>query len=69
MNVGMFDRVLRAVLGLALIVLPLMKGDTFALFATPWIHWGAIVVGVILLLTATFSFCPLYRLMGCSTRR
>lgn len=69
MNVGLADRLVRALLGLFLVVFPLLKGSSYALFATPWVHWGAIVVGAVLILTAAFSFCPLYRLMGCSTPR
>lgn len=58
-NVGMIDRVVRVVLGLALL--------WYALFAAPsgynWIGW----IGLVPLLTALVGFCPLYSLIGVST--
>ena len=55
-NVGMIDRVLRVVVGLVLM--------TLAATGTIGI-WGWI--GILLLLTGIFSFCPAYALMGTST--
>ncbi|MDP5292550.1 DUF2892 domain-containing protein [Oceanimonas sp. CHS3-5] len=52
-NVGSVDRVIRIILGLVLIVL---------VFVGPQTPWGWI--GVIPLLTAFVSFCPLYKLLG-----
>lgn len=55
-NVGTIDRVLRVVVGLALI----------ALAATGTVGvWGWI--GVVPLLTGIFSFCPAYALIGTNT--
>ncbi|MFN8548099.1 MAG: DUF2892 domain-containing protein [Candidatus Eisenbacteria bacterium] len=54
-NVGSLDRVIRIVLGLALL------GAGVAYKA--W--WGAI--GLVPLLTALIGFCPLYRLIGVRT--
>jgi hypothetical protein len=54
-NVGSIDRTLRFVLGLAV----LGAGYYFK----SW--WG--LVGLVPLLTATFSFCPLYPILGIST--
>jgi hypothetical protein len=55
-NVGGIDRILRATLGLVLV----------ALAATGTIGlWG--YVGVVLLGTAAFGFCPLYPLLGINT--
>jgi Protein of unknown function (DUF2892) len=58
-NVGMIDRAVRVVVGLALL--------WFALFAAPtgynWIGW----IGVVPLLTAAMGFCPLYAVIGVST--
>ena len=54
-TVGSIDRTLRFVLGLAV----LGAGYYFK----SW--WG--LVGLVPLLTATFSFCPLYPLVGIST--
>jgi len=55
-NVGGIDRILRIVLGLVLIALTLT--GTIGV-------WGW--VGVVLLATGLFSFCPLYPLLGFST--
>lgn len=55
-NVGGTDRMIRAVIGLALI------GMTLQGYIGVW-GW----VGVILLATAVFSFCPAYRLFGIKT--
>lgn len=55
-NVGGIDRVLRIVIGLALIALTLM--GTIG----PW-GW----LGVIVLATGVFRFCGLYSLIGVNT--
>ncbi len=52
-NVGTVDRVLRIVLGLALI----------ALAATGMVGWWG-YLGVVPLATALFRFCPAYALLG-----
>jgi len=57
-NVGSIDRVVRVVLGLALV-------STFFLLEGP-LRWLGLV-GVVLLLTAAFSFCPLYKMLGLNT--
>ena len=60
-NVGTIDRVLRIVVGIVLIAL---------VFVGPQTPWGWI--GVVPLLTAFISFCPLYTLLGintCPTKR
>lgn len=54
-NVGTIDRMLRAVVGLALVVWALVGGPVWA-----WI-------GVIPLVTAALGTCPLYSLFGMST--
>lgn len=54
-NVGSVDKVLRIVLGVALIAWAAMGGPVWA-----WI-------GVVPLLTGLFNFCPLYALLGMST--
>lgn len=58
-NVGMIDRVIRAVLGIGLL--------WFALLAAPtgynWIGW----IGVVPLVTALIGSCLLYSLLGVST--
>jgi hypothetical protein len=55
-NVGGIDRILRIVLGLALIALTL----TGTIGAWGWI-------GLVPLATAAFGFCPLYTMLGFST--
>jgi hypothetical protein len=55
-NVGGIDRILRIVIGLALIALTLT--GTIGV-------WGWI--GVVPLLTAGMGFCPLYTVLGLST--
>jgi hypothetical protein len=55
LNVGGIDRILRIVVGLALIVWALMGGPVWA-----WI-------GIVPLGTGLFSFCPLYSMIGMNT--
>ena len=55
-NVGSIDRILRIVVGLALI------GATLAGMLPVW-GW----IGVVPLLTGIFKFCPAYAIFGMST--
>ncbi len=57
-NVGTIDRVIRIVLGLALLAL-------IVLVDAPW-RWVGLV-GLVPLLSAVAGFCPLYSLLGMST--
>ncbi len=62
-NLGSIDRILRAIIGLALIVVPFVAGwATLALTIS-------VIVGVLLVATATISFCPIYALFGLSSKR
>jgi hypothetical protein len=54
-NVGGIDRILRIVVGLALIAWAIMGGPVWA-----WI-------GVVPLGTGLFGFCPIYPLLGMNT--
>ncbi|MCC7435326.1 MAG: DUF2892 domain-containing protein [Methanoregulaceae archaeon] len=54
-NIGSVDRIVRLVLGIALIA--------FAITQQAW--WA--LIGIIPLLTGIVSFCPLYTLFGMST--
>ncbi len=54
-NVGGIDKVLRIVIGLAIIAWGVMNQN--------W--WGAI--GLVPLLTGLFNFCPLYKILGMNT--
>lgn len=56
LNVGGIDRILRIVVGLALI------GATLAGMIGVW-GW----IGVVPLLTGAFKFCPVYPLLGMNT--
>jgi hypothetical protein len=55
-NVGGIDRILRIVVGLALIAM---------VFVGPQTAWGW--VGLVPLLTGLFRFCPAYTLLGMNT--
>ena len=55
-NVGKIDQVLRIVIGLILLSL---------VFIGPKTLWG--LIGLILIATAGFRFCPAYRLLGLRT--
>jgi hypothetical protein len=55
-NVGNIDRLLRVVVGIALIAM---------VFVGPRTQWGW--VGLIPLVTAAMSWCPLYNVLGITT--
>ena len=60
-NMGTVDRVIRAIVGIALIAafpLELLQGT---------IGMIAMVVGVVLLITAALRWCPPYTLLGINT--
>ena len=57
-NVGTIDRIVRVVVGLAVLsLLFLLDGP---------IHWVGLA-GIVMIVTGAFSFCPAYRLIGIST--
>ncbi|RMG54418.1 MAG: DUF2892 domain-containing protein [Gammaproteobacteria bacterium] len=58
MNEGMIDRILRVIVGIGLISL---------VFVGPQTPWGWI--GVVPLATGLIGWCPLYSLLGISTRK
>ena len=64
-NIGSADRIVRIILGLTLILIPFVSG--LALFANPFLQWGAVLVGAVLIVTALVRFCPLYAILGLST--
>jgi len=61
MNVGIIDRVLRVVAGIALIAFAL--GYIFPGTGWNWVGW----IGVVPILTGTLGWCPLYTVLGMST--
>ena len=56
-NVGAIDKSLRVVLGLVIVAL--------GIYYQSW--WG--LSGIVLLLTASMSWCPAYNLLGISTNK
>ncbi|MBN8981511.1 MAG: DUF2892 domain-containing protein [Rhizobiales bacterium] len=68
-NVGSFDRLLRFVLGVALMAAPFMP--QFSNFFLTWGAWKYAVaaVGLVSFLTAVFRVCPAYLLFGIRTCR
>lgn len=59
-NVGQTDRIIRAIIGVGLIIL------AFASFVG-WVKWVAIIIGLVLLVTAAVSRCPIWRVFGIKT--
>ena len=57
-NIGKTDRIIRLVLGLAILISPSFVGLN--------ILWG--LIGVVLIVTSLISFCPLYPVLGVNTR-
>ena len=58
LNEGKFDRVVRVVLGLALLAMVFVGPQT-------WLGW----LGLVPLVTGLVGFCPLYRLIGIRTTK
>jgi hypothetical protein len=62
-NLSSLDRILRIIIGLALLAVPFVLGwPTIALTISA-------IVGVVLLATAAISFCPIYALLGLSSKQ
>ena len=60
-NIGVVDRVLRIIVGLALIAYAIPLGF-------PHTGWNAVGwIGIVPLATALVGSCPLYRIVGIST--
>lgn len=64
-NVGNIDRILRAALGAVLLYLAFFSGLT--LFAAPLFKYGAAVVGIVMLATASLKMCPIYSILNLKT--
>ena len=60
-NVGTIDQYARIIVGLALVAFALQDGTSIQ----GW-HWAGLI-GLVLLVTAFFRRCPLYRALGVST--
>jgi hypothetical protein len=66
-NVGTVDRILRALLGVVLLAAAF--GGAFESMAASWPMYVAIIAGVVMLATAAFRMCPIYRIFGIRTCR
>lgn len=66
-NVGSLDRLLRLILGVVLLTAPFLPGVDGAFAA--WGAWKFALpaVGVVMIATALFRFCPAYTLLGIRT--
>lgn len=64
-NMGKADRIIRIVIALALVWLAF--GTTVA--ATGLLHWLAIIVAAVFVLTSLAGTCPLYGIIGLKTCR
>lgn len=60
-NVGFIDRLARLAIGIVAFIL-YQQG-----VVTGELGYVALAVGVVMVLTAAFSFCPLYKMFGCKT--
>ena len=58
-NMGSADRIIRTILGIAFVVMGIVLQG--------WV-WVLAALGVVLLVTAIVSFCPIYALLKISTR-
>ncbi len=63
-NVGTLDRIARAILGVVLILLPVVTNLTTG---SALLTYGAIAVGVVMLLVAATCVCPVYSIFGIKT--
>ena len=60
-NMGNIDRIIRVIVGLALLAFALRLG--FPETGWNWVGW----IGVVPILTAVVRFCPAYTLLGFKT--
>ncbi|WP_298432457.1 DUF2892 domain-containing protein [uncultured Jannaschia sp.] len=64
-NVGQADRIIRIVLGFALILAPLLNLP--AIWSSGVWSYASIIIGSVLVVTALVRMCPLYSLAGINT--
>lgn len=64
-NVGKADLTVRFILGACLFFMPLLNIP--AIWSSAVLAYGSMAIGLILVATAAFRFCPLYRLLGISS--
>ena len=61
-NVGTIDRIVRAIAGLALIIIPFLAAWPIVAVV------ASVAAGIVLVTTATISFCPIYAALGISSK-
>ncbi|UWR25531.1 DUF2892 domain-containing protein [Sulfitobacter sp. S223] len=64
-NVGTLDRYLRAALGVVLLILAFASG--LPLFEGGFVKYAAVVIGLVMIVTAAIRICPLYSIFGIKT--
>ena len=64
-NMGSLDRIVRLVIGLALVIAPLLNLP--AAWSVAWMAYASMGVGAVLAVTAVIGVCPLYSLLGIRT--
>ena len=62
-NAGKTDRIIRLTIGCVLAFYVLLDGIEVASL----LGGSLLIAGIILIVTAAYSFCPLYRLLGINT--
>lgn len=70
-NVGPTDRLIRLIVGIVLVAIGLapLVGSPWTLGVGPLWQWLALIVGAVLMVTASIRFCPAYTLFGWNTCR
>ena len=63
LNEGSVDRIIRVIVGIAVLALGLFGG------IGGWLLWVAYILGTILLITGIVGFCPLYTLFKFNTAK
>ena len=61
-NVGNIDRGFRGLIGVSLVLIFFVNPPT-----TPLLYWGCIILGLVMLATSVFRWCPPYSLFGINT--
>lgn len=62
-NEGTVDRILRIIVGIALIVVGLW------VVGSQWAIWTLTIIGILLLITGIIGWCGIYALFGISTKK
>lgn len=63
-NVGSLDRIIRLIIGVALIALPIIVG-----FGSTLLTIISVVIGLVMLAVSATRICPLYTILGVRTCR